>query len=332
MPNFPIILYPKPIEEFLNTVEAETRQILPLPDAPTLKNVASLSQVNEVSQTLVLKLAFVANFLLLIGAIFFTNLSIWLLALLLLTCGYTLVFSWKKVSKSQFYKKSLPDEYASQIKQYEKQLQAYKKLQTARIKQQQQYNKIITSYRKKLQASLNQTLLPKGYSAAQKGASELQFKRYLDNYFKGSIHQGLELPIPHSDLSYSADFTYVDKFLNLYIDIEIDEPYYYKTQEPTHCDDQDKDKNRNAFFLENNWIVIRFAEEQVICYPNRCCKVIAKVVAKITGDWEIVNKFKEVPELPPVKQWSRREAKRMAKTKYRDKYLVSLNKLKNINN
>lgn len=188
MPNFPIILYPKPIEEFLNSVEAETRQIPPLPDAPTLKNVASLPQVNEVGQITLLKLAFVANFLLLIGAIFFTNLSIWLLVLLLLSCGCTLVFSWKKVFRGQFYQKSLPDEDASQIKQYEKQLQAYKKLYAARIKQQQQYNKIITGYKKKLQVSLNQALLPKGYSAAPKGASELQFKRYLDKYFQGSIH------------------------------------------------------------------------------------------------------------------------------------------------
>lgn len=326
MSKFPIILYPKPIEEFLKLQEAETNKIPHLPSSPILKNAASLPSVNEVSSQLLLKLGLLVNFILLIGVILFNNLPIWLLALLFLSCCYTLLFSWKKVSIGQFYRKSLFDEDSSQLKQYDKQLKAYKKLASERIKRQQQYDKTITVHRKQLQTKLKQSSLPTGYSTAQQGASEGRFRRYLDKYFPSQIHQGFEIIIPNSKFSYSTDFTYIDKSLNLYVDIEIDEPYYYKTKEPTHCSDQEKDKHRNAFFLENNWVVIRFAEEQVVCYPNRCCKIIARTVAEITGDWEVFNKFKEVSELPTVRQWSKKEAQRMAKYNYRNKYLGQLNK------
>ena len=75
-----------------------------------------------------LKLAFLANFFFLIGAIFFNNLPVWLLTLLLLSCGCTLVFSLRKVFLDQFYKKSFTDNDTNRIKQYEKQLQTYKKI------------------------------------------------------------------------------------------------------------------------------------------------------------------------------------------------------------
>ena len=117
-----------------------------------------------------------------------------------------------------------------------------KKLYKARIKQQQQYYKTIIAYRKQFQTKLNkQSLLPTSYSSAQQGASEGQFRRYLDKYFPSQIHQGFEVIIPNSNFFYSTDFTYIDKSLNLYVDIEIDEPFYYKTKEPTHCGDQEKD-------------------------------------------------------------------------------------------
>lgn len=266
MSKFPIILYPKPVEEFLKSVETENNKIPCLPSSPVLKNAASLASVNEVSFPSLLKLCLLGNFILLIGAILFNNLPIWLLVLLFLSCNYILLFSWKKVSIGQFYRKSLFEEDSSQLKQYDKQLKAYKKLSAERIKRQQQYDKTITVYRKELQTKLKQSLLPTSYSTAQQGASEGRFRRYLDKYFPSQVHQGFEIIIPNSNFSYSTDFTYIDKSLNLYVDIEIDEPYYYKTKEPTHCSDQEKDKHRNAFFLENNWVVIRFAEEQkVVC-------------------------------------------------------------------
>lgn len=324
MPKFPIILYPKPVKEFLQSVEAETPNIPPEPVAPTLKNTARQPPVYQLNQIPLLQLVLVVNFLLLGGAIFKTNLPIWLLVLLVLSCSSTLLVFWQKISLGQFYKKSFLNPEASRLKEYELQLRVSKKILAQRIKLQQQSYKAVDTHRKKLYAQLAQSLmLPEGSSLAQQGASEEKFKHYLNRYFPLHIHHGFRLPIPGSELFYSTDFTYINKLINLYIDIEIDEPYYYKTKEPTHCCDQDKDKNRNTFFLKNNWIIIRFAEEQVVCYPNRCCQVLARVVAEITGDWELGNKFQEVPELPPIKHWTIREARKMARSNYRDRYLKS---------
>lgn len=319
--QFPLILYPKPIHEFLQSVKTETSNIPSLPDTPALETTTP-APFNQLSQTVLLQLVLAVNFILLAGAIFFNNFHFWLLVLLFLTCSSVLILAGKKFSKGNFYQKYLLDKETSQ-KEYEQQRRTYKKFLNDRIKIQLTSHKDINDRRKKLYAQLTQSLmLPKGYSTAQQGASELQFKHYLDRYFPGHIHQGFKLPIPGSDLFYSADFTYVNKLISLYIDIEIDEPYYYKTKKPTHCYNDERDKNRNNLFVSNNWVVIRFAEEQVVCYPNRCCKVIARVVAEITGEWELYNKFDSVPELPTIKHWTVREARRMAKANYRDKYLT----------
>jgi hypothetical protein len=322
MPSFPIILYPKPVEEFFQSVKAET-PLIALPEPPALKNAALGSHhVKQFNHSTSLQLALAISFLLLAGAIFFSNLSFWLLVLLILCCSSTLVIVFQKLSKNQFYQKTVPEKESNQVKEYKKELGVYQKSLANHVKRQIQYNKSNEVHRNKLSTQLAQFLqLPSGYSTAQQGASEKQFKYYLDRYFFGHIHQGFKLTIPDSDLFYSTDFTYVNKSVNLYIDIEIDEPYYYKTKSPTHCCNDDKDKNRNAFFLNNGWIVIRFAEEQIVCYPNRCCKVIALVVAEISGEWELFNKFKDVPDLPLVKHWTIREARKMARAKYRDTYL-----------
>lgn len=321
MPSFPVILYPKPVEEFFQSVKAET-PLIALPEPPALKNAAVEPHVKQFNQSTSLQLAIAISFLLLAGAIFFSNLSLWLLVFLLICCISTLVIVFQKLSKNQFYQKTVPEKESNQVKEYKKELGVYQKSLANHVKRQIQYNKSIEFYRNKLYTQLAQFLqLPSGYSTAQQGASEKQFKHYLDRYFFGQIHQGLKLIIPDNDLFYSTDFSYVNKSLNLYIDIEIDEPYYYKTKLPTHCCNDDKDKNRNRFFLNNGWIVIRFAEEQIVCYPNRCCKVIALVVAEISGEWELFNKFKDVPDPPLVKHWTIREARKMARAKYRDTYL-----------
>ena len=323
MSAFPLIFYPKPVEEFLQSIASKIQNIPPLPEPPTLKTVTAKTHLQHKNKTALLTLAIALNFVFLAVAILgLTNLSWWILVLLVLSCISTLIILWREASLGQFYQKYHPDQEASRLKEYERQLKDYRKARAERMKIEQQHHKAIDAYRKKLTDVLSQSLLlPVGNSVAQQGASEERFKLYLDRYFPGYIHQGFQLSIPDSDLFYSADFTYVDKSLNLYIDIEIDEPYYYKTKEPTHCSDQDKDKKRNTFFLKNNWIVIRFAEEQIVCYPNRCCKNIAKVVAEITGYWEVFNKFKDVPNLPPIKHWTTREARKMARANYRNRYL-----------
>ena len=95
----------------------------------------------------------------------------------------------------------------------------------------------------------------------------------------------------------------------------------YNSRKPTHCVDQPQDSQRNSFFLEGNWIVIRFAEEQVVRYPESCCKQIAIAIALI-GIKPYQKKFPDVPAVPRMRQWTKRQASKMAKSKYRERYLA----------
>ncbi len=78
MPSFPIILYPKPVEEFFQSVKAES-PLIALPEPPALKNAAVELHVKQFNQSTSLQLAIAISFLLLAGAIFFSNLSFGLL-------------------------------------------------------------------------------------------------------------------------------------------------------------------------------------------------------------------------------------------------------------
>ena len=162
-------------------------------------------------------------------------------------------------------------------------------------------------------------LQPYSQSDAPEGVSEKDFyqlsKRVFPNIVQGIAFQNPKFPHP-----YSADFLIVHTS-GLSIDIEIDEPYVGNTKAPHHCIDQGKDHIRNQFFTNNNWVVIRFSEKQVVKYPYRCCKVIAQVIAKVSGDCTFGRKLKEMPPLPSEPMWTIKQAKKWAKENYRKTYL-----------
>ncbi|HEY9597786.1 MAG TPA: DUF559 domain-containing protein [Cyanophyceae cyanobacterium] len=169
-------------------------------------------------------------------------------------------------------------------------------------------------------------LLPIGRGNAPVGTSEERFGEILDRYFPGRVFPQQEVPIPDwsKPHNYSTDFCMAIKEVNLWIDIEIDEPYDYKTGNPTHCWDDGRDAKRNTFFLQNGWVVIRFSEEQVVHHPESCCKEIASVIKKLTGITAFYNALSSIPQLVPSPMWSKRKARAMAKAKVRDKYLNRL--------
>jgi hypothetical protein len=157
-------------------------------------------------------------------------------------------------------------------------------------------------------------------STATKGAAEDKFGSHLRRYFPSKIYQGLTIKIPDFEYPYTTDITYIDSSLKLYIDIEIDEPYVYHTGEPTHFVGAWKDNRRNSFFISRGWVVVRFSEEQAVCYPHSCCKTVAQVIAQITGDTSILNQFANIPDLQQQRQWTEQEAVEMAANSKRDDY------------
>jgi hypothetical protein len=164
--------------------------------------------------------------------------------------------------------------------------------------------------------------LPLTSCQVQQGVSEKSFFRYLLSYFANQIVcQSIPLQISGSNRHYWADFIIYHQNSGLALDIEIDEPYVGNTGKPHHCLDFDKDIRRNRFFLQRNWIIIRFAEIQVVNHPLSCCKVIAQTIAKITGDKSSLLILDSLPDLPLQKRWTNKEARQMAKNNYRQFYL-----------
>lgn len=223
------------------------------------------------------------------------------------------------------------DRYKQRLAEYQQQLAEYESYQLHHLqskhKQFEQYNSLLRERYKLLKRLLKEIVKPPAIQSkkgVQQGVSEKQFFIYLCRYFSGfyDFCMGGEFPIPGTSLRYTADFILVHQPTGLAIDIEIDEPYDGRTGKPHHCVDRGKDSQRNQFFLERNWVVIRFSELQVVKYPDGCCQAIARVIFQITGDYRSLVKLQNVKELPPHKQWKVKEAIYMAKTQFRHSYLL----------
>ncbi|AVH68383.1 hypothetical protein [Nostoc sp. 'Peltigera membranacea cyanobiont' N6] len=168
---------------------------------------------------------------------------------------------------------------------------------------------------------------PDGNGTAKQGVSEKEFFRHLlCTFIENLICQAVEFEIPGSSRRYSADFILYHQSSGLALDIEIDEPYTGDTGKPHHCIDVDDDKIRNRFFLERNWGVVRFAEVQVVRHPWSCCKAIAQIIARLTGDDSVFILLQRLADVPLQKQWTKREARLMAKNNYRQSYLPKMGK------
>lgn len=160
-----------------------------------------------------------------------------------------------------------------------------------------------------------------GTGDAPVGASEKLFENVLKHYFgEGVLPQQKMLP-PGHDLHYTADFLIIEPTTKLHLDIEVDEPISFATGKPTHCIGEDD--YRNKCFVEANWVVIRFAEEQISSQPERCALVIATVIAKLTGNTTYEEKLRHVGKVDPLCQWSYRQASKLKKSNYRQGYLAA---------
>ncbi|NMF62493.1 hypothetical protein DP113_34015 (plasmid) [Brasilonema octagenarum UFV-E1] len=162
-------------------------------------------------------------------------------------------------------------------------------------------------------------VFPDGQGDAPIGASEGLFENVLKHYFGEIVFpQQVMLP-PGHQLAYTADFLIVEPNTRLHIDLEVDEPISFATGKPTHCIGEDD--YRNKCFVDANWLVIRFAEEQVSSQPERCARFIAGALAQLTGNDTYRRQLLNVEKVTPMKQWSYRQASSLKKKDYRQGYL-----------
>lgn len=167
---------------------------------------------------------------------------------------------------------------------------------------------------------------PRKGRLGQRGFKEPVFEEELKTYF--FRQRGLQffndrfLIVSDNTRPYEPDFTIIDERenLNLFIDIEIDEPYDGVGRYATHY--KGVDDYRNQYFNDRGWIVIRFSEKQVHENPKGCCRLIAEVIKSVYASFTIPQDLQNIPTvLVEEPFWTKVKSEKWEKDKYREKYL-----------
>ena len=129
------------------------------------------------------------------------------------------------------------------------------------------------------------------------------------------------LPVSGNLPPYEPDISLVVKGLglNLFLDVEIDEPYDSITRAPKHS--VNEDWLRDSWFTNRGWIVVRFAEEQVKKQPKHCLAYLAKVIHSVYREYHIPSHLRDMTDPKFLSQWTSEEAIKMASDKKREAYL-----------
>lgn len=117
-------------------------------------------------------------------------------------------------------------------------------------------------------------------------------------------------------------------FDNLYIDVEIDEPYVFEDGKPIHYvrkinDDyyystSYVDANRNyEFTVYLGFEVVIFSEEQVFRHTDECVEFIKRMITCIKNAEPDVSCSKSFVQ----RKWTKEEAESMARNHYRNTYI-----------
>ena len=157
-----------------------------------------------------------------------------------------------------------------------------------------------------------------------RGYSEEMFESLLKNTFVNvplDVYGDVNLKLSDTAKSYEPDIALIsNSSSNIRIDIEIDEPYSLVSRNPIHYTEDNSDAVRDLIMKSAGWIVMRFAEEQIVKQPIACVSSIARLLIQI--DSSLVPESCSISEfVKPVKRWTKAEAKLMAQNNYREKYL-----------
>ncbi|WP_304237297.1 hypothetical protein [Jiulongibacter sediminis] len=156
----------------------------------------------------------------------------------------------------------------------------------------------------------------------RRGFKEESFQKSIEQYFGKdfTVSGNVRLNTGKETRPFEPDIAIIDKSnSNLRIDIEIDEPYAGITRQPTHC--KGEDVNRDIYFVDRGWIVIRFSEYQVHLQENNCLKFIAEAIKSAIPKYDIPNQLVNQPVLQVEKLWDIIQAQKWEKVKYREQYL-----------
>lgn len=147
--------------------------------------------------------------------------------------------------------------------------------------------------------SYNNTLSP-----PQRGFYENKLFEVLMHEFPQYVKIDVEIEGYYPDITLEIDE-------DIYIDIEIDEPYDFKTKKEIHY--IGIDDNRNKTITNCNWFVLRFAEDQIKYCLEKCVNTIKALVTFIKmPNEENLNQYLATTNSIKIKQWTKEEARLMA--------------------
>lgn len=156
----------------------------------------------------------------------------------------------------------------------------------------------------------------------RRGFKEESFQKSIVQYFGEdfTVLGNARLNTGKETRPFEPDIAIIDKLnTNLRIDIEIDEPYAGITRQPTHC--KEEDVNRDIYFIDRGWIVIRFSEHQVHLQEKNCLLFVAETIKSAIPEYEIPSQLANQFSLQVEKLWDIVQAQKWEKKKYREEYL-----------
>ena len=159
---------------------------------------------------------------------------------------------------------------------------------------------------------------------ARVGSAEKDFELILNKHFTHDVEILGDTNLLHMNYHrpLEPDIAIVCKVngFNVFIDVEIDEPYSGVDREPIHyigCGDEYRDAKVNSL----GWIVIRFSEKQVCTEAINCVAFIARILKLICVDFEISTLLLSTKYPTPQNRWTDAEARCFAINNERESYL-----------
>lgn len=155
-----------------------------------------------------------------------------------------------------------------------------------------------------------------------RGHKEERFQQAIQHYFgqQFEILGDARINTGADTRPFEPDIAIVElsRSTNLRIDIEIDEPYASLSRQPIHCIGEDI--NRDNYFLDRGWVLIRFTEHQVHVFEAQCLSYIAQIIKNIFPAYIIPTQLQSL-KCDLEGRWDIVQAQKWEIEKYREKYL-----------
>jgi hypothetical protein len=204
---------------------------------------------------------------------------------------------WENRSQQFIAYKQADEDWQEAFIRAERQHHEQEKLKDRQLKTQYQQRieelhlpETIATYRHSLVSDAASQMLPhEGLGEASAGSFDGYLVSRLEEYFgEDRIFTGIKVYGNKQGNYLVPDAVYIDMDIGLHIAIESDEPYSLKQTnygEPIHYIGYLDDERREEVYVNKyKWILVRFAEEQVVRYADSCCKRIAQLLAETLSD------------------------------------------------